>query len=112
MQVTFGKNEDVIKELSTKTSQTPTTGSKGVDSPDGEGYEFIDQNEEIGELPESRIVISQSDIKEELTIPAVNDDEGISRELTVPLGTRYIVPVMVATPGAILCWSFKTVYKV
>jgi len=88
-----------------------SAAAERLGSPDGEGYEVIDPNEEICDSLSS-IVINDTDVKEDLVIPAVNDEHGVSRDFTVPPGTRYILPIMVATPGAILSWSFKTVYKV
>lgn len=94
------------------TGSDPTSPRGEVTSPVGEGFEVIDPHEEISEVLESRVVISDTDHKEDLVIPAVNDEQGVSRECTVSAGTRYVFPVMVATPGAILCWSFRTAYKV
>lgn len=96
----------------TSTASGPTSPREGVTSPVGEGFEVIDPHEEINEVVESRVVISTTDHKEDLVIPAVNDEQGVTREFTVAAGTRYVMPIMVATPGAILCWSFRTVYKV
>jgi hypothetical protein len=89
-----------------------TSPTEGTTSPEGQGFEVIDPHEEINEVLESRVVLSTTDSREDLAIPAVNDAQGVSREFTVSAGSRYVVPVMVATPGATLCWSFRTVYKV
>ena len=79
-----------------------------------EEYEIVDTSngEYACEQPGARIVLSESDSREELVIPSVNEEPGAFWHATVSPGKRHLIQVMVGTPRASLSWKFSTEKKV
>ena len=79
-----------------------------------EEYEIVDTSngEYACEQPGAQIVLSESDSREELVIPSVNEEPGAFWHATVSPGKRHLIQVMVGTPRASLSWKFSTEKKV
>ena len=79
-----------------------------------EEYEIVDTSngEQACEQPGAKVVLSESDSREELAIPSVNEEPGAFWHATVPPGKRHLIQVMVGTPRASLSWKFSTEKKV
>ncbi|XP_073235994.1 RUN and FYVE domain-containing protein 2-like isoform X2 [Porites lutea] len=78
-----------------------------------EEYEIVDTSngEYACEQPGAQIVLSESDSREELVIPSVNEEPGAFWHATVSPGKRHLIQVMVGTPRASLSWKFSTEKK-
>ena len=81
---------------------------------ESEEYEIVDTSngEYACEQPGAQIVLSESDSREELVIPSVNEEPGAFWHATVSPGKRHLIQVMVGTPRASLSWKFSTEKKV
>ena len=76
-------------------------------------YEVVDvESDDVGEHPGSQVVVSESDNREDLAIPELNQEPGPFWHLTIPPGKRHLIQIFVATPRATLSWKFSTEKKV
>ena len=99
------------KEAAKKPVEQPTARDSSED--DDEGYEIVDDGDEDAcEQPEARVVVSETDNREDLAIPMVNEEPGQFWHATVPPGKRHLIQVLVGTPRASLSWKFTTEKKV
>ena len=90
----------------------PQRGLSSESSNIDEQFEFINPDEEAEVQPDQRVIISQKDMRAEIMIPTFDDKQGEFREVVVSAGKRYVLPVLVGTPGTTLCWKFSTAKKV
>lgn len=75
-------------------------------------YEVVDvESDDVGEHPGSQVVVSESDNREDLAIPELNQEPGPFWHLTIAPGKRHLIQVLVATPRATLSWKFSTEKK-
>lgn len=76
-------------------------------------YEVVEvESDDVGEHPGSQVVVSESDNREDLAIPELNQEPGPFWHLTIAPGKRHLIQVLVATPRATLSWKFSTEKKV
>lgn len=78
-----------------------------------EGYEIVDADaEDASEQPGAEVVLNESDTREELAIPSINEEPGPFWHVTVPPGKRHLIQVLVGTPRVTLSWKFSTEKRV
>lgn len=93
--------------------QTEQPEARDSSPEDDEGYEIVDEGDEDAcEQPEAQVVVSDTDSREDLAIPMVNEEPGPFWHVTVPPGKRHLIQVLVGTPRASLSWKFSTEKKV
>lgn len=87
--------------------------SSAEDDDIDEGYEIVDDgDEEACEQPQAQVVVSETDSREDLAIPMVNEEPGQFWHVTVPPGKRHLIQVLVGATQATLSWKFTTEKKV
>ncbi len=100
------------KEAAKKPIEKPAAPDSSEDD-DDEGYEIVDEGDEDAcEQPEAKVVVSETDSREDLAIPMVNEEPGQFWHVTVPPGKRHLIQVLIGTPRASLSWKFTTEKKV
>ena len=78
-----------------------------------EEYEFLEEGDEQAfEQPQAQVVICESDVREDLAVPALNEEPGPFWHVTIPPGKRHLIPVLVGTQGTSLSWKFSTEKRV
>ena len=78
-----------------------------------EDYDILDANGEYGcEQPGANVIVSETDSREELVIPMINEEPEQFWHVTIPPGKRHLIQVLVATPRVALSWKFTTEKKV
>lgn len=101
------------KAAAKKPIEQPVARDSSVEDDDDEGYEIVDDgDEEACEQPEAQVVVSETDNREDLAIPVVNEEPGQFWHVTVPPGKRHLIQVLVGTTRATLSWKFTTEKKV
>lgn len=92
--------------------QKPQPGNSSEEDEEEEEYEFLEEGDEQAfEQPQARVVVCESDIREDLSIPALNEEPGPFWHVTVSPGKRHLIPVLVGTQRATLSWKFSTEKK-
>lgn len=100
------------KAAAKKPIEQPVARDSSVEDDDDEGYEIVDDgDEEACEQPEAQVVVSETDNREDLAIPVVNEEPGQFWHVTVPPGKRHLIQVLVGTTRATLSWKFTTEKK-
>ena len=126
--VTSGENHKYTTLKSAKKSAAKEAAKKSVEEkpePDHsskeeeeeeeeeEEYEFLEEGDEQAfEQPQAQVVICESDVREDLAVPALNEEPGPFWHVTVPPGKRHLIPVLVGTQGTSLSWKFSTEKRV
>ena len=119
--VASGDNHKYTTLKSAKKAAAKTVAKKPTEQPAArdsseegdEGYEFVDEGDEDAfEQPQARVVVSETDNREDLAIPMVNEEPGQFWHVIVPPGKRHLIQVLVGTPRASLSWKFTTEKKV
>ena len=78
-----------------------------------EDYEILDTNGEYAcEQPGAKVMVNETDSREDLVIPMINEEPGQFWHVTIPPGKRHLIQVLVATPRVALSWKFTTEKKV
>ena len=101
------------KAAAKKPIEQPAARDSSAEDDDDEGYEIVDEgDEEACEQPEAQVVVSETDNREDLAIPMVNEEPGQFWHVTIPPGKRHLIQVLVGTTRATLSWKFTTEKKV
>lgn len=78
-----------------------------------EEYEILDsEGEDACAQPGAKVVVSEGDSREDVVVPAINEEPGQFWHVTVLPGKRHLIQVMVGTPRSCLSWKFTTEKKV
>ena len=57
-------------------------------------------------------MVNETDSREDLVIPMINEEPGQFWHVTIPPGKRHLIQILVATPRVALSWKFTTEKKV